>query len=232
MKWVSRTHVGNVRLTNQDTVILGERLYGVADGMGGHQAGDIASRMTAERLTEQLKGLTPRPDTLREAVRDINAQVYARQKADPALKGMGTTLTVLWEGDDSVCLAHIGDTRAYRLREGEFQQITQDHSMVAEMVREGLITQKEAEAHPYRHIITRAVGTDPDVEPDILTLDKLPGDRWLICSDGLSGCVQDSDLREHLALPELSAAADLLLRLALQRGGQDNISLVLAEVPA
>ena len=232
MKWVSRTHVGNVRPTNQDTVILGQNLYGVADGMGGHLAGDIASRMTGELLTEALKGLQPRTDTLTQCISDINAQVFSRQLTDETLRGMGTTLTVMWEGPKSVFLAHIGDSRAYLLRNGDFRQITRDHSMVAELVREGLLTEEEAAVHPYRHMITRAVGTDPAVEADVEAVDKVPGDRWLLCSDGLSGCVPNAEMAEILAQYSLQEAADRLLQLALTRGGQDNITLVLTEVEA
>ena len=230
MKWVSRTHVGNVRPTNQDTVILGPGLYGVADGMGGHLAGDIASRMTAELLADGLKGLEPDAGVLRQKIAHVNAQVYDRQRQDMSLHGMGTTLTVLWEGEQSVYVAHIGDSRAYLLRGGEFRQVTSDHSMVAEMMREGLLTAREAAVHPYRHMITRAVGTDPSVECDLLTLDKLPHDKWLICSDGLSGCVSDEDMCDHLTRFDLTEAADRLLALALEQGGRDNISLVLTEV--
>ena len=232
MKWVSRTHVGNIRPTNQDTIILGQNLYGVADGMGGHLAGDIASKMTGELLTQALTGLEPRTDTLAQCVENINAQVYDRQKSDKALRGMGTTLTVLWEAEDAVFVAHIGDSRAYLLRNGELRQVTDDHSVVAEMMREGLLTEEEASRHPYRHMITRAVGTDQLVTADILTFDKQPGDRWLICSDGLSGCVPTADLTENLTSFDLPEAADRLLQLALTRGGQDNITLVLTEVPA
>ena len=230
MKWVSRTHVGNVRQSNQDTIILGQNLYGVADGMGGHLAGDIASRMTADLLAEALKGLEPRMDTLQESIGRINEQVFERQKNDVSLRGMGTTLTVLWEADEVIYCAHVGDSRAYLLRGGELRQVTLDHSMVAELMREGLITAEEAAVHPYRHIITRAVGTDPTVEADIITETKTPGDRWLICSDGLTGAVSDIVLKEHMEKYELQEAADRLLALALEQGGQDNITLVLTEV--
>ncbi len=230
MKWVSRTHVGNVRQSNQDTIILGQNLYGVADGMGGHLAGDIASRMTADLLAEALKGLEPRTDTLQESIGRINEQVFERQKNDVSLRGMGTTLTVLWEADEVIYCAHVGDSRAYLLRGGELRQVTLDHSMVAELMREGLITAEEAAVHPYRHIITRAVGTDPTVEADIITETKTPGDRWLICSDGLTGAVSDIVLKEHMEKYELQEAADRLLALALEQGGQDNITLVLTEV--
>ena len=230
MKWVSRTHVGNVRPTNQDMIIIGQSLYGVADGMGGHLAGDIASRMTGELLCAALSGLEPRTDTLAQCISDVNAKVYERQKSDETLHGMGTTLTVLWEGGESVYLAHIGDSRAYLLRNGEFRQISDDHSVVAEMMREGLLTEKEAASHPYRHMITRAVGTDPEVTADIRELDKQPGDRWLICSDGLTEYLTDSRIEEVLGLYPANRAADVMLEEALAAGGKDNVTLIIAEV--
>ena len=230
MKWVTRTHVGNVRKSNQDTVVLGQHVYGVADGMGGHLAGDIASRMAADLLTEMLQDREPSPDALKQCVQDMNLRVYERQLDDPALSGMGTTLTVIWDSPDCLYLAHVGDSRAYLLRNGDFRQVTDDHSLVGEMIRSGLLTPEEAAVHPYRHMITRAVGTDPDVEPDILTLDKAASDRWLICSDGLSGCVSDGTLRDLLTLPDMAEAADRMLEQALGNGGQDNITLVILEV--
>ena len=232
MKWISRTHVGNVRKSNQDMVVLGRNLYGVADGMGGHLAGDIASRMAAELLADALKPETPNEDALRQGVIDMNRMVFERQQNDPSLHGMGTTLTVLWEAPSVVYLAHVGDSRAYLLRDDCFRQMTLDHSMVGEMMREGLLTPEEAAVHPYRHMITRAIGTDPVVEPDILVFDKQSKDRWLICSDGLSGFVGDAEMAQHLRQPDLTADADQLLSLALSKGGQDNITLVLLEVEA
>ncbi|MBR5430695.1 MAG: serine/threonine-protein phosphatase, partial [Firmicutes bacterium] len=148
------------------------------------------------------------------------------------LSGMGTTLTVIWEDGDRVLLGHVGDSRAYRLRGEQLTQVSQDHSLVAEMVRDGLLTQEEADRHPYRNIITRALGTDEEVEPDILELDKQPGDRFLICSDGLTEYVKDQQLLEILTAQGMEQAADTLLGLALSGGGRDNISLVLAEVCA
>ena len=238
-----------MRTNNEDMILIGSELLrndvyktsfttkadnrlllAIADGMGGHLAGDIASRMTADLLAEALKGLEPRTDTLQESIGRINEQVFERQKNDVSLRGMGTTLTVLWEADEVIYCAHVGDSRAYLLRGGELRQVTLDHSMVAELMREGLITAEEAAVHPYRHIITRAVGTDPTVEADIITETKTPGDRWLICSDGLTGAVSDIVLKEHMEKYELQEAADRLLALALEQGGQDNITLVLTEV--
>jgi len=232
MKWVMRTHVGNIRSTNQDTALISGCLYGVADGMGGHQAGDIASRMTMDLIRDTLRAKAPDSDALRDAVVSVNSAVFARQSEDPALAGMGTTLTVLWEDESTVLLAHVGDSRAYLLRDGELRQVTDDHSLVAEMRRQGLLTEQEAATHPYRHMITRAIGTDRDVEPDILSIDKQAGDIWLICSDGLTGHVGDEDIGRFLKEKPMNDAADGLLAAALDRGGRDNITLIILEVAA
>lgn len=235
MKVTARTHVGNVRPSNQDALLILEGqygLYGVADGMGGHQAGDVASRMAVEHLTKALKDKTPSEALLRKGIEKANSAVYKAQNKDFTLSGMGTTLTVIWENESEILLGHVGDSRAYRLRDGELTQVSQDHSMVAEMVRSGVLTPEEAASHPYRNIITRAVGTDKTVETDITLLDKQAGDLYLICSDGLTEYVTDQKLQEILTGSAMEEAADQLLKLALDGGGRDNISLVLAEVEA
>ena len=230
MNWVTRTHVGLVRMLNEDTVFADSGLYGVADGMGGHNAGEIASRIAADRMMERLHGKTPSQDLMKAALIDVNRAVFTEQVSHKEYSGMGTTLTVLWEGSDAVYIGHIGDSRAYLLRDGILKQITQDHSLVQEMVSQGLITREEALVHPYRNVITRAVGTDPYVESDCLTIDKRPGDIWLLCSDGLSNFVSDDLMEKILNDQTRDAAADLLLQTALQNGGRDNISLLIAEV--
>ena len=232
MKWVSRTHVGNVRPTNQDMIIIGQSLYGVADGMGGHLAGGIASRMTGELLCAALSGLEPRTDTLAQCISDVNAKVYERQKSDETLHGMGTTLTVLWEGGESVYLAHIGDSRAYLIRNGKMEQVTSDHSMVADMVRKGVLTEEQAACHPMRNYITRAVGTEEDIEADLYILPRKKGDRWLVCSDGLHGYVSEEHIMgivmNHDMDPTLRGRK--LLKAALDAGGYDNITIVLIDL--
>ncbi|MBQ8082118.1 MAG: Stp1/IreP family PP2C-type Ser/Thr phosphatase [Clostridia bacterium] len=230
MKWVSRTHIGNVRSSNQDTLIIGSSVYGVADGMGGHRGGDVASHMAATELLSLLGDKEPSEEGLREAVKLVNTAIYNRQLNEPELSGMGTTLTVLWESENALLLAHVGDSRAYLLHEGALRQISEDHSLVGEMLRNGVLSKEAAAHHPYKNMITRAVGTDPLVEVDCLTLPKEQGDVWLLCSDGLSNYIPDSELQETLTLHTLEEAADLLLRAALDRGGQDNITLVIAEV--
>ena len=235
MKAVSRTHIGNVRKSNQDALLVqpGEfGLYGVADGMGGHKAGDVASRMAVDALKEALSAARPNEEALRKAIEKANAEIYAAQCENPDLNGMGTTLTVIWEDKRRILLGHVGDSRAYRVRGGRIEQVSQDHSMVAELVRDGLITQEEALVHPYRNIITRALGVDAEVTADIISMNKRKGDKYLICSDGLSEYVRENEMMEILASMPMSEAADTMLSMALDGGGHDNISLVIAEVSA
>ena len=235
MKAVSRTHIGLVRPSNQDALLMqpgAYGLFGVADGMGGHKAGDVASRMAVTLVGEALENRQPEADLLRSAIEKANARIFEAQLEDDALHGMGTTMTAIWEDENRILLGHVGDSRAYRLRDGQISQVSQDHSMVAELVRSGAITEEEARRHPYRNIITRAVGTSLSVQVDLTELDKRPGDVYLICSDGLSEYVDEEQMRKVLTSRPLDAAADTLLQMALDGGGRDNISLVLAEVEA
>ena len=230
MKWVSRTHIGHVRATNQDALLIQPGLYGVADGMGGHKAGDIASRMAVLMLGRVLEDAQPSEALLRGGLEEINELVYEQQAQDERLSGMGTTMTVIWEGDDFVLLGHVGDSRAYLRRDGVLKQISEDHSMVNEMVRQGLLTKEMAARHPYRNVITRAIGTDLNVTPDILRLDKRKGDQWLICTDGLTGYVSDEEIAAALNKLPMDDAAELLLNRALDLGGGDNVTFVITEV--
>ena len=235
MKAVSRTHIGNVRKSNQDALLVqhGEfGLYGVADGMGGHKAGYVASRMAVDALKEALSAARPNEEALRKAIEKANAEIDAAQCENPDLNGMGTTLTVIWEDKRRILLGHVGDSRAYRVRGDRIEQVSQDHSMVAELVRDGLITQEEALVHPYRNIITRALGVDGEVTADIVSMNKRKGDKYLICSDGLSEYVRENEMLEILTSMPMSEAADTMLSMALDGGGHDNISLVIAEVSA
>lgn len=235
MKVVSRTHQGNVRTSNQDALLLqpGENgLFGVADGMGGHNAGDVASRMAVLLLGRVLEGAKPSEELLRGGIEEVNLMIYEEQKKDASLSGMGTTMTVIWEDQDGILLGHVGDSRAYRLRAGNIEQVTQDHSMVGELLRDGLITPEQAKRHPYRNIITRALGAGETIEVDTMRLDKKRGDKYLICSDGLSEYVSPEKMQSILLRTPLEEAADEFLSLALEGGGRDNISLVIAEVSA
>ncbi len=230
MKWVSRTHIGHVRATNQDSLLIQPGLYGVADGMGGHKAGDIASRMAVLMLGRVLEDAKPSEPLLRGGMEEINGLVYEQQMQDENLSGMGTTMTVIWEADDFVLLGHVGDSRAYLRRDGVLTQISQDHSMVSELVRQGVLTKEMAARHPYRNVITRAIGTDISVTPDILRLDKRKGDQWLICTDGLTGYISDEEIAAALNSLPIDNAADVLLNRALDLGGGDNVTFVIAEV--
>ncbi len=223
----ARTHAGWVRPNNQDTLLLAGRLYGVADGMGGHNGGEVASNGAAAVIGDMLSGLEPNEKRLETGIQAANRRLYEQQAQDAALSGMGTTVTVLWEGNEEVFIGHVGDSRAYLLRDGVFAQITQDHSVVAEMMRQGILTKEKAKKHPYRNVITRAVGTSSGIEVDVIRKDKKPGDIWLICSDGLYGMVEESEIESALKTLTLEDAAEHLLKLALNNGGRDNVSFVL-----
>ena len=224
-----RTDVGKVRANNQDAPIVSEklRLYGVADGMGGHKGGEVASTSARDDLLRELEGKTPSVATLSGAIEEVNRQIYHQQAHDDALTGMGTTLSVLWMSDNFVYIGHVGDSRVYLLRDGEFKQMTLDHSLVEQLVREGVLTEEEARNHPMRNIITRAIGTDESVEVDVVVEERRKGDLWLACSDGLHGLVDDRQMRDALRQYAPEKAADVLLKAALDAGGRDNVTLVI-----
>ena len=224
-----RTDVGRLRKNNQDAVILGNGLAGVADGMGGHKGGEIASAGLRDGLLRETKDKEPCTETLREAVNTVNRELWDQQEADADLTGMGTTLTVIWPTEKEMIIGQVGDSRAYLLRGGELKQMTDDHSMVADMVRKGVLTEEQAACHPMRNYITRAVGTDDTVEIDLTVSDRKKGDRWLVCSDGMYGMVSRSVLLELMTVENLQEAADRMLQAALDGGGRDNISLVLIQ---
>lgn len=230
MRVCHRTHQGLVRSSNQDSLLLAEHIYGVADGMGGHNGGETASRVTAQVLKNLLQGKTPEEQTLRVGVEAANRRVFEMAKHDSGLNGMGTTLTMLWEDGSKVFVAHVGDSRAYRLRSGVLEQMTDDHSIVAELMRKNIISAEMAKTHPYRNVITRAVGIDPVVETDILETDKQLDDLWLICSDGLYNMVSDEEIAHALTTYSEEKAAEKLLKLALEHGGTDNVSFLLGRV--
>ena len=224
-----RTDVGKVRANNQDAPIVSEklRLYGVADGMGGHKGGEVASTSARDDLLRELEGKTPSVAAFSGAIEEVNRQIYHQQEHDDALTGMGTTLSVLWMSDNFVYIGHVGDSRVYLLRDGEFKQMTLDHSLVEQLVREGVLTEEEAQNHPMRNIITRAIGTDESVEVDVLVEERRKGDLWLACSDGLHGLVDDRQMRDALRQYAPEKAADVLLKAALDAGGRDNVTLVI-----
>ncbi len=222
------THVGKVRASNQDVLVESEELclYGVADGMGGHNGGETASAGARDELLRALQGQKPSLDALRSAFESANEVLFRQQEEDEKLAGMGTTLSVVWMGEELAYLGHVGDSRIYCLRDGKLQQMTDDHSLVGELVRMGYLTPEQAEKHPNRNVITRAVGTEKGIEVDLATEERQPGDVWLICSDGLHGMVPESRIEELLKTNEPKAAAQKLMDAALAAGGRDNISVV------
>ena len=224
---VSRTDIGRVRKSNQDALIIGFGLAGVADGMGGHNGGEIASGETRDGLLREMKDRKPDKKLMEEIVQKINLEIWERQEKDAYLTGMGTTLTLLWPSENEMLIAQVGDSRAYLLRGGELRQVTADHSLVGDMVRKGVLTEEQAACHPMRNYITRAVGTDDTIEADIYTEERQMGDRWLVCSDGLYGQMTRDVLLELVSLQNPDEAADRLLQTALDNGGKDNISLII-----
>ncbi len=224
-----RTDVGRLRKNNQDAVILGNGLAGVADGMGGHKGGEIASAGLRDGLLRETKDSKPSREKLEEAVQKVNRELWEQQEGNSSLSGMGTTLTVIWPAEKEMLIGQVGDSRAYLLRDGKLSQITNDHSMVADMVRKGVLTEEQAACHPMRNYITRAVGTEANIEIDLFTHNRRKGDRWLVCSDGLHGMISTEELIRLMSEEDLEKAADNLLQAALISGGKDNISLVLIQ---
>ena len=177
---------GVQRQSNEDRCFARSPLFAVADGMGGARAGEVAAEMVREALEAELPAAATEEERLAERAREVNRRIHERAQSDPAAAGMGTTFTAAYVGEDAVALAHVGDSRAYRLRDGHLEQMTDDHSLVGELVRRGKLTEEEAEDHPQRSVITRALGPEPDVEVDTCSVPARAGDLWLLCSDGLS----------------------------------------------
>ena len=221
------TDPGKRRLHNEDAYVVEPPLFAVADGMGGAQAGEIAAKIAASVLRES-SGET----AVVELIKEANRRVYQAAAGDEARSGMGTTITAAIVEDGSVQIGHVGDSRAYRIRDGELEQLTEDHSLVAELVRSGKLSPEEADVHPQRSVITRTVGTDPDVDVDTFSVDARPGDVFFICSDGLTTMVDD---RSILAIVQknrasLDQAVRALVDAANKGGGEDNITIVLFEI--
>ena len=221
------TDIGRVREHNEDGYLAEAPVFAVADGMGGHRGGEVASRVALERLDEaHRRGGIPLP----EAVREANRAVLDRAEGDDELSGMGTTITALLSRGDGIELAHVGDSRAYLLRGGELQQLTEDHTLVHRMVLEGKLTEDEARIHPHRSILTRALGVEPNVEVDGASLDIRPGDRVLLCSDGLTSMVDDEVIVELLgSTPDPRQASLALVDAANAAGGNDNITALVLD---
>ena len=234
LRYAARSDVGLVRSNNQDSGYAGSHLLVVADGMGGHAGGDVASSVAIGRLA-RLDSETPASDivaTLEETVLDANQEILRRARDEPQLRGLGTTITAMLRAEGKFALAHIGDSRAYLLRDDETTQITKDHTFVQRLLDEGRLTEEEAERHPQRSVLMRVLGdVDADPELDLSLRPAHPGDRWMLCSDGLSGLVSldtiDATLR---GFEDPGQCAEELIQLALKGGGPDNITCVIADV--
>lgn len=224
-----RTDTGRQRRGNEDAYFARAPLFAVADGMGGAQAGEVASRLAVEVLEQGLPNSAGSiEERLRERVREANARINEVGQSDEQRAGMGTTLTVAHVGEDELTVAHVGDSRLYRLRDGTLERLTDDHTLVDELVRQGKLTPEEADEHPQRSIITRALGPERGVEADSRTWPARAGDVYLICSDGLTSMVGEARVGELLAAsPSLSAAGRVLIEAANDAGGRDNITVVL-----
>jgi serine/threonine protein phosphatase PrpC len=227
-----RTDIGRSRGRNEDSYLVRDPLFAVADGMGGHRGGDVASRLALESLQSLPEGSTGEDfHQLVEQIKVANQRVMERGEADRDLRGMGTTLTAILTADGRAHVAHVGDSRAYMLREGNLQQLTEDHTLVQRMVREGRLTEEQAHTHPQRSIVTRALGVDEDVPIDELTLDVREGDRLLLCTDGLSNMLDRDTIKGILeSAPDPQTASDRLVEAANQAGGDDNITVVVLDV--
>ncbi|HVE68902.1 MAG TPA: Stp1/IreP family PP2C-type Ser/Thr phosphatase [Solirubrobacteraceae bacterium] len=227
----AKSDTGRQRRSNEDREFERAPLFAVADGMGGARAGEVASKIVVETLAEGLPETGSDEERLAAAVREANARIHDLARAEPDRAGMGTTVTAAYVGDDGVAVAHVGDSRAYRLRDGELERLTHDHSLVAELVRRGKLTEEEAEEHPQKSVITRALGPEAAVDVDRCTFPARDGDLFLLCSDGLTGMVPEDRIAEILAgADSLRAAAQALIREANERGGRDNITVVLFRV--
>ncbi|MGH7553572.1 MAG: PP2C family protein-serine/threonine phosphatase [Longimicrobiales bacterium] len=239
MNWesVALTHPGLRRNRNEDTHLFRpeRQLFAVADGMGGHAAGDVASRIAIE-VVDALFAASPAPGTepsdvarrLLAIAERANSEICARADAEPEKEGMGTTLTVLVTLDDECVIAHIGDSRVYRMRSGTLAQLTTDHTWVQKQVAVGALTPLQARLHPYSSVLSRVLGV-PDVgDADVLITDGIEGDIFLLCSDGLTSMVEDADLEAILAQPKpLPDLAEDLVASANKRGGYDNVTVIL-----
>ncbi|MBO7748333.1 Stp1/IreP family PP2C-type Ser/Thr phosphatase [Paenibacillus sp. MWE-103] len=240
MKTALRSDIGRIRLVNEDrgwSEILepGFVVAIVADGMGGHQAGDVASRLAVDTFREALQGSTAALSTeerrtlMSQAILQANEVVFDTASNNEQYHNMGTTVVAALLSDDRAVIGHIGDSRAYQWREGKLKQLTEDHTLVNELVKSGQITPEEAEHHPRRNVLTRALGTDEQVEVDIRDIAWEKDDILLLCSDGLSNMIGAAEMAETLAEDglDLNQKADRLVQLALQAGGDDNITVAL-----
>jgi serine/threonine protein phosphatase PrpC len=222
---------GRKRRRNEDAYVSKPPLFAIADGMGGAQAGEVASRLAAAALTES-DAAGAGEARISDLIQEANRRVYARSSTDPNTSGMGTTITVALVEGDQVSFGHVGDSRAYLIRDSSMEQLTEDHSLVGELLRSGKLSREEADVHPQRSVITRALGTDPDVDVDTFTIETQTGDLFLLCSDGLTDMLSEEDILELVERnrEDIDAALKALVRAANRQGGEDNITVVAFEI--
>jgi protein phosphatase len=232
LRAASVTDTGRRRRHNEDAYVCEPPLFAVADGMGGAQAGELASGLAAAALRDETSELAGGEQRVDDLIQEANRRVYQRQSQDASASGMGTTMTVALVEDGRVAIGHVGDSRAYLIRDRKLEQLTEDHSLVAELVRSGKLSPEEAEGHPQRSVITRALGTDPDVDVDTFSVETKPGDLFLLCSDGLTSMVDDETILREVERNrnDLAKAAKALVRAANKGGGEDNITVVFFEI--
>ncbi|GAA1592859.1 PP2C family protein-serine/threonine phosphatase [Actinoplanes couchii] len=232
LRWAAVTDQGHVRSNNEDCHYAGDQLLVVADGMGGMAAGDLASRITIEAMVSLDTPIDTenQMDALHRALEAANGRIAEQVAADPSLAGMGTTLTAVLFNGERAAMAHVGDSRAYLLRDGRLNQLTKDDTYVQMLVDQGLIKPDEAAVHPRRAVVTRVLQGEP-VTPAYVIVEPQRGDRWLLCSDGLTGVVADPVLEEELRTnSDVKSCAERLIDLALRGGGPDNITVIVADV--
>jgi protein phosphatase len=228
---IQRTDTGRQRPGNEDSSYARAPVFVVADGMGGAQAGEVASSIAVRAFEQGLPDEGTPEERLATRVREANAEIYERQRTEHERAGMGTTLTAAYVDDDHLAIAHVGDSRAYLFRDAELTRLTQDHSLVDELVRRGKLTEEQAAEHPQRSIITRALGPEPTVEVDTWSYPARAGDVLLLCSDGLTSMIAEDQIARILAdAPSLGAAGDQLIAAANEAGGRDNITVVLVRL--
>ena len=225
------TDTGRRRRRNEDAYVCEPPLFAIADGMGGAQAGEVASRLAAAALKES-RADAGGEHRIYDLIQEANRRVYARSSTDPKTSGMGTTITVALVENGNVAFGHVGDSRAYLIRDGRMEQVTEDHSLVNELMKSGKLSREEAETHPQRSVITRALGTDPDVDADTFTIEAKVGDVFLLCSDGLTDMVGEREIQELVERnrENLDAALKALVKAANRGGGEDNITVVAFEI--
>jgi serine/threonine protein phosphatase PrpC len=226
------TDTGRKRRHNEDAYVCEPPLFAIADGMGGAQAGEVASRLAAAALKEARGTQTVGEHRISDLIQEANRRVYDRSNTDPNTSGMGTTITVALVENGTVAFGHVGDSRAYLIRDGRMEQITEDHSLVNELLKSGKLSPEEAHTHPQKSVITRALGTDPDVDVDTFTLGAQPDDLFLLCSDGLTDMVDEDAILELVERNrrDIDAALKALVRAANRGGGEDNITVVAFEI--